>query len=426
MDMNRFQTIKTYLARLAAGVLIVVLLWGCGRVPQVTEPAPPSSRLPFVRVLLDNTARQQTILSGKRDELAIDCYKDAKHFVYYSRKGIIIKGQGKLLGLYNDAGYELDTDIDRILVSARGKDAILTHNGKDYRGLFEMVSISGQITLVNLLYVEEYLKGVVPLEIGPSRENELEAVKAQAIAARTYAMKHLGQFGADVLYDLKSDVSDQVYGGVAAENELVNRAIEATAGLVTVYHDKMINAYYSSTCGGTTDDIEDVWDKDPQPYLTSISDSGACSHSKYYTWEEKFTSDQIVLRLNQYLTQERGEQVDVGKLNDISIGSRTPGGRVASIIFETAGGHFIFKKEKVRWVIKQSDAPESILRSANFDLDVRRASDGTVAGVTFRGRGWGHGVGMCQMGAKGLSEEGVTYDSILALYYQGTELKKLY
>lgn len=424
--MNRFRKIKSYLARLSAAALLIALLWGCGRVPSVTEMAPPSSRLPFVAVLLDNTAQDHAISSVDDGELSIDCYKDDKHAVYFSRRGIRINASRKTLGLYDDNGNLLDDDVERILVSPRGKERMLAYDGKRYRGLLEMTASSGQITLVNLAYVEDYLKGVVALEIGPCQESQIEAVKAQAIAARTYAMAHLGQFGPEVGYDLKADVADQVYGGVAAENDLVARAVEATAGQVAVYHDKMINAYYHSTCGGTTDDIEDVWDKDPQPYLVSVRDDDACRISKYFNWREQFTADQIVLRLNQYLTQERGQQVNVGKLTDIRIGGRTPGGRVASIIFETSSGHYIFKKEKVRWVIKQSEAPEAILRSARFNLEIKKNGAGDINQVTFVGGGWGHGVGMCQMGAKGLSERGVSCDSIIALYYQGTELKKLY
>jgi stage II sporulation protein D len=424
--MNRFQKMKSYIARASVAALLIALLWGCGRVPPVTEMAPPSSRLPFVGVLLDNTATAHDVSSVGDDELSIDCFKDGKHLVYFSRKEIKIKGKGKKLALSNSDGYALDDGIDRILVSPRGKERVLAYDGKKYRGLLEMTASSGQITLVNLVYVEDYLKGVVALEIGPCQEDQIEAVKAQAIAARTYAMAHLGQFGPEAGYDLKSDVSDQVYGGVAAESDLTSRAVEATTGQVAVYHDKMINAYYHSTCGGTTDDIEDVWDKDPQPYLVSVSDDGACSISKYYSWREKFTADQIVLRLNQYLTQERGEQVNVGKLTDIRVGARTPGGRVASVIFETTSGHYIFKKEKVRWVIKQSEAPDAILRSAKFSFEIKKNGAGDISEVTFVGNGWGHGVGMCQMGAKGLSARGVTCDSIITLYYQGTQLKKLY
>ena len=280
--------------------------------------------------------------------------------------------------------------------------------------------------MVNIVYVEDYLKGVVPLEIGPTPEEQVEAIKAQSVAARTYAMSHFGQYGAESGYDLKADISDQVYGGIAIENKRVNGAIEATRGIVSTHNERMINAYYHSTCGGTTDDIEDVWDKPAEPYLVSGHDNEACEISKYYTWSERFTADQIVLRLEQYLSQERGNQIDIGRLTDIQIFGRTPGGRVASITFETTKGRYVFKKEKVRWVIRQSHNPDAILRSANFDLDIKRNSGGEITEVVFDGRGYGHGIGMCQMGARGLAAKGIKFDSILATYYKNTELKKLY
>jgi len=424
--MKRTLGLKSRLARLSAVILFIGLIWGCGRVPPVSEIEPPSSRLPFVRVLLDNGERLHTIGSIEKDEFTVDCYKDGRRYSYVSRRDMIVKGNKRSLALSNQTGYMLDENVDRMVIAPRGKRRIITVDGKEYRGLAELAATSGQITLVNVVNVEDYLKGVVPLEIGPTEEKQMEAIKAQAVAARTYAMAHLGQFGQEAGYDLKSSVADQLYGGVAVENDRVSRAVEDTRGIVAVYKDSMINAYYHSTCGGMTDDIEDVWDKNPQPYLVSVSDNGACKISKYYTWDERYTGGQIGLRLNQYLTQERGEQVNVGRLTDVKVGSRTPGGRVASIIFETSSGHYIFDKEKVRWVITQSAAPDAILRSANFSFTIDRDGGGNVSEVVFHGRGYGHGVGMCQMGAKGMAGQGVAFDSILALYYQGTQLKKLY
>lgn len=418
--------LKSNIARFSAVILLIIIIWGCGRIPTLTEVEPPSSRLPFVKVLLDYNARQHTIAMAKNGQMAIDCYKNDQRISYYATKPVVVAGEKQKLGLYDRAGHNLDYNIDRIIISPRSKKRNLIFDGKEYRGLFELESLSGQIKLVNIVYVEEYLKGVVPLEIGPTPDDQIEAVKAQAVAARTYSMAHLGQYGEDQGYDLKADITDQVYGGVAVENKRFNKAIEATRGEVTVYDGKMIDAYYHSTCGGTTDDIEDVWDKDPKPYLRTVQDENACDISKYFTWKEQFGADQLVLRLERYLSQARGADIGVGKLTDIRITNRTPGGRVTSVVFETTKGHFIFNKEEVRWVVRRSDNLDAILRSANFTLDIQRNGNGEINRVTFDGRGYGHGIGMCQMGAKGLAAKGVTYDSILFLYYQGTELKKLY
>jgi stage II sporulation protein D len=423
MDWPRF---KTNLARISIIALLIALSWGCGRVPSLTDMTPPTSRLPFVKVLLDETATRQEISMAGGGEMAIDCYKKEKRASYYARRPVVILGAADKVELYDERGRRLDDHIDRMVISPRNKKHFLSFGGKKYRGLLELASISGQIRLVNIVYMEDYLKGVVPLEIGPTPKEQIEAIKAQAVAARTYSMAHLGQYGEESGYDLKSSIVDQLYGGVAAENDLVNEAVEATTGQVTVYQGNMISAYYHSTCGGATDDIEDIWDKQAMPYLRMVHDEDACRISKYFTWEERFTGEQLVLRLKQYLEQERGSEADISVITDIRIAGRTPGGRVSSITFETPEGHYVFDKEKVRWVVRRSDDPKAILRSANFTVDLKRNGRGQVTEVVFKGHGYGHGVGMCQMGARGMAEKGVAFDSILSLYYQGANLKKLY
>lgn len=420
-----FDYIKSWLVRISLFVFMIVLVWGCGQVPRIEESSMPFSRLPFARILLDDASRQHKFITGG-GQMAIDCYKGDDRYSYYSRQSVKIKSEGRKLALFSGSGFTLDYDIDRIILSPRGKNQVLGYDNNRYRGLFELTSISGQIKLVNIVYIEDYLLGVVPLEIGPTPDSMIESVKAQAVAARTYAMSHLGQYGTEAGYDLKGDIYDQVYGGLSVEIKDFKDAIIATKGQVAVYNDEMIDAYYHSTCGGTTDDIEDVWEKDARPYLKMVSDGDACEISKYHTWEETFTADQLVLRLNQYLSRERGRDIRVGRLIDIRIPSRTPGGRTAAITFETTNGRYSFNKEKVRWVIGRSDNSDGILRSANFIPEIRKNNQGEIEKVVFRGRGYGHGVGMCQMGAKGMAAQGITYDSILSLYYQGTELKILY
>lgn len=423
--MNGFMRLRSFLSKISGGILFVMLIWGCGRVPHLAEAPPPVSRLPFVRVLINNNENSHTFASPQKDEMAIDCYRDDKRVSFYSRKPVRVIAEGDQLDLHDDEGRPLDIGFKEIVISTRGKKQMLAFDGKPYRGLFQATAASGQIILVNIAYVEDYLRGVVPLEFGPVGENHVEAIKAQAVAARTYAMKHLGQYSG-MGYDLKADIMDQVYNGAAPETPAVDSAVEVTRGQIAIYKGDMISAYYHSTCGGRTDDIEDVWEKDPAPYLVSVSDDSACAISKYFSWKESFTADQLTLRLEQYLSRERGDRIDVGRLIDVRITARTPGGRVASIVFETGNGHYVFNKEKVRWVVGRSEDPTQILRSAAFTIDVTKNEYGEVSRVTFEGRGWGHGVGMCQMGAKGLAEQGIGYDSILKRYYQGTALKSLY
>jgi hypothetical protein len=290
----KFLKLKSILAKISALLLLILLAWGCGRVPELREVPYPSSRLPFVKVLLTDNQTRHTISPVGSGELAIDCYKKTKRYSYFSRKPVVVHVRGNKLELYSHQGNRIDHNIDRMIVSARGRKNVLAFDTKNYRGLFNLSSRSGQIKLINTVYLEDYLKGVIPIEIGPTPEEQYEAIKAQAVACRTYAMSHVGQYGEDAGYDLKATIGDQAYGGIAVEDDLAGQAIRDTRGEVVVYGNGMIEAYYHSTCGGTTDDIEDIWDKDPRPYLICVSDDAACRDSKYFEWEERFLADQVI------------------------------------------------------------------------------------------------------------------------------------
>jgi stage II sporulation protein D len=144
-------------------------------------------------------------------------------------------------------------------------------DGKPYRGVLDVIlNKSGRITVVNQLGMEEYLFGVVPSELSPSRFPEFDALAAQSIAARTYALKNLGRFRNDG-FDLTADVRTQVYGGVGAERQPTNEAVQKTAGFALYYEGNLIDAMYTSTCGGRTEDFSNVFDSAPVPYLRSVA-----------------------------------------------------------------------------------------------------------------------------------------------------------
>ena len=293
------------------------------------------------------------------------------------------------------------------------------------RGIVKCRPDGANIELINIVYLEDYLNGVVPAEIGPRTEQEVEAVKAQAVAARTYTMSHLQQYEGEQ-YDMKSTILDQVYDGFDSENKLVNDAIESTAGRVVVYQDQFINAYYHSTCGGMTDNIADVWDRNDIAYLKAVSDSGACSWSKYYSWSESYTEQQLRGRIEQYLSTDRGRDMRVARITDVVIRDRSAGGRVLTLSVRTEDEVYKFYKDRIRWVVGRTSNPDLILPSDRFDIDISRDGDGRVETILFHGKGYGHGVGMCQCGAIGLSRTGSTYEQILKHYYTGIEIRKYY
>jgi stage II sporulation protein D len=188
----------------------------------------------------------------------------------------------------------------------------------------------------------------------------------------------------------------------------------------------MIDAYFHSTCGGRTDDIDDVWDRKEVPYLKSVDDQGACSWSKYYTWQETFTEQQLRGRIEQYLASDRGRELRVGQITDVTISERTAGGRVRRLLVRTDQDVFRFEKDRIRWVIGRTSNPELILPSDRFDVELERDGSQNVVRVKFSGQGYGHGVGMCQCGAIGHSRNGWKFDRILQLYYTNVNIKKLY
>lgn len=411
------------MARLGTALLILVLVFSCATVPILREETSSNlMRVPFVRVLLDESRNQVTI--GSDRQFAIECLQGAKQDVYYSSRPVTIVNSGRTLSVESNNG-PLSERLDEVNIIPRGSGNRLELDGYRYRGIMKLLPQGQTVQLINIVYMEDYLRGVVPPEIGKRADSEIEAVKAQAVAARTYALAHLQQYPAEQ-YDMKSSIIDQLYQGMAVEDKLTNRSIDATAGETITYNGQFINAYYHSTCGGMTDDIESVWDRKESPYLKAVEDSGACSWSKYYTWREHFTEAQLRGRIEQYLSSDRGRDLVIGRITDVVTSERTPGGRVRSLIVETAHDRYEFKKDRIRWVIGRTSNPDLILPSDRFDVDIERNVAGEIVSVTFKGRGYGHGVGMCQCGAIGLARQGWSFDDILRHYFTGVEVKKVY
>jgi len=413
-----------YLSRISVGLSFLIVIWSCGSVSSVNEETGGDYlRMPFVRVLLDDSS--SGIQVDAEGSFAVECLKDGEHFVFNSSSPVTAEIKNSKVFLKDNKGAQIHGSLNEANFIPKGKGNILILGAKKYRGIIKVLSSGKNIQVINIVYMEDYLRGVVPPEIGERTPDEVEAVKAQAIAARTYAMAHLGQYQ-DQQYDMKSSIIDQVYDGFNIEEELVNRAVDQTEGKVLFHRDEFVNAYYHSTCGGMTDNVDHVWDRKETPYLKAVADSGACSWSKYYSWNEFFTEGQLRSRIEQYLSSERGKDYRITRIKDITILERTPGGRVGELIVTTDKDVLSFKKDRIRWVIGRTSNPDLILPSDRFSLDIERDGAGYVSGVSFVGRGYGHGVGMCQCGAIGLARIGWSYDDILGHYYTNIEIKDLY
>lgn len=338
-------------------------------------------------------------------------------------------------------------------------DGRLTYGDQAYRGDFlVIVSPTGAgLTLINTIDLEAYLRGVVPWEIGRHPQEFQAALEAQAIAARTYTISHL-QARRNHGFDVFASVMDQVYRGATGEDELCNAAIEATAGLVLRWQGEEIDAYYSACCGGMSSRIESVWPRGGQAYLTEHFDGPAradgdhdmddafCAESKYFTWRETWNASQLEAQLQETLPayidymsrgsrarwagalfspRQGGVDPDLpGAVFDYEILGRTPSGRVAHLAVTTTAGTYHVRGDRVRWVLRPASGRPAILRSALFDIEIERDEQG-LQRITAVGRGFGHGIGLCQTGALAMAERDYTAREILEHYYPGALLARV-
>ena len=306
-----------------------------------------------------------------------------------------------------------------------------------FRGRLAVVSRGSAFDAINELHLEDWLKGVLPAEIGDA---PLEALKAQAVAARSEAVHKLARPPhASEGFDFCTDVHCQVYKGVGAEKVEATRAVTETRGTVLVSGSEVIDAVYHDVCGGVTANVEDVWDAEPSAWLVSVYDSaqpvrpalrdeGAlarflespasgtfCDSSqpgypsyarKYYRWTKTLSAAEIA------------KAGGVGRVTDVVVRERCASGRVRKLQITGERGSRIIEKElPIRNALD--------LWSGLFVI--RQEMRGQyVDRVTFVGAGHGHGVGMCQMGARTMAARGFSCPAILAHYYNGAKPRRIY
>lgn len=290
-------------------------------------------------------------------------------------------------------------------VIALKEDDLLRINGRMYRGQVVIRrDKKGRLNIINEVNIDDYLYGVLPHEISPAWS--LEALKAQAVASRALALYRKGRSRAKD-YDLDATVFTQIYRGVEGEDRRINQAVNETRGKVLTYKEKIINSIFHATCGGYTEEARNVWPGSEEPYLKEVPCT-FCKASPYYEWEERIKERDLKKILE-------GKGLGLSKIKEIEITEKSPSGRGIQI------------------AIKQHRKTQ-FLRANNFRLflgpDFMRSTLFTVSKekneFIFKGHGWGHGVGMCQWGAKGMAEEGKDYNEILKHYYTGANIEKIY
>ncbi|KPK41708.1 MAG: hypothetical protein AMJ78_04710 [Omnitrophica WOR_2 bacterium SM23_29] len=298
-------------------------------------------------------------------------------------------------------GFKID-DIaigaKTIAIEPTGKAKVYI-DGRIFRGEIKVLKNDRGLLIINILELEEYLYGVIRNEV--STWWPMEAIKAQAIAARTYALYQIKESkGKD--YDVTADVSSQVYGGIFSEKWRTNKAVDRTKGRVLVYRGSIFPTYYHATCGGATFDASYLWKIDSPPLKGVKCDW--CKRSPHYKWERW-----VLIREVKEKLEKAGYILD--DLVRLEPTKKDTSGRILEIRVKGKTNTVDIQGKEFRRIMGPN-----VLRSMNF-----RA---TLVGpyVAFEGLGWGHGVGMCQWGAYYMARRGKKTEEILSFYYPGSKI----
>lgn len=334
---------------------------------------------------------------------------------------------------------EISSAQNRVTVKA-GANA---PSAKVYGGSLRLQpNAHGSFTIVNNVSLETYLRGVVPYEIGPGAPTE--AIAAQTIIARTYALRNLRRFQVDN-YQLCATVHCQVYKGLSGATPKTDRAIAKTAGLVLTYQNELVDALYSSTSGGVTAYFSDTWNGVERPYLKSVIDStysvwdlSRASLADEQTFRQfinkkqgfnetgrslfRWNKTRKIADLNQdlrkYLQKTRHPLADFTTIEHMEVIKRSPSGRILNLAVKTDKGIVELEKNEVRSAFEPP-------RSTLFYLEPIYDESQQLTAYAFVGGGFGHGVGLSQYGSYNLANLGYSAAKILAFYYPGTTIQPL-
>lgn len=296
---------------------------------------------------------------------------------------------------------------------------VLSGRAQSYRGNMELRTQAGGFTVINELPLEEYLYGVLPREMPASWP--LEAQKAQAVAARSYALAQLGTYR-NYGFDLMANQQSQMYGGYNAEHSTSSRAVDETRGQVVLRLGKPISAFFHSSSGGYIENCQDVW-REVIDYIQARPDPYD-KNPNHYNWVVTFSQDQLVSQLrekkNFYNSPGQAERVfsrvdDIQVLEKTSSGARVKKIRISGI---DSGG------KPLKAELSNADVVRSAfgLKSALFEMSREMSPDGKLKTLTLKGSGYGHGLGMSQYGALGMASQGYNYQDILKYYYNNVQV----
>lgn len=384
-----------------------------------------------------------------------------KCFQVLSGSNYRIKMTGSFGTVFLDGGEEYAYPQLRSLTPDENGVCCVSLGERKYRGRIEIGRYnSTTLTAVNIVPLEEYLYGVVPAEMTSSWHEE--ALKAQAVCARSFALVKAGYGGASNAkkgYKIVDTVSSQVYKGYLAETVKTNRAVDATRGEMICYNNKVVPSYFFSSSGGRTEASKDVWAVD-LPYLKSVTDFYEQNASRA-VWQELLTFEKI-----EKLLEQQG--LSVGTIKNLFVSKYSETNRVVALNVVSGKQSLTLQGTTIRTVLNLNSTKFKIVRKGDIpDQAAVKSAQGSTTGriskmyvasadgvtraseklaqyivkgadnlsnyprtapeksneVLFAGMGYGHGVGMSQYGAKGMAEAGYTYKEIIEYYFTGAGVR---
>ncbi len=353
---------------------------------------------PVVRVLVQEARKNISITSEGRIKLTTDKGKSLGTFMPDEYRPLKISPLSTGISVNGET-----TDSSMLVISSIDRMPIKIGNFS-YRGEIVLhLNNNWKIEVINRLDMEDYLKGIMKAEISPGWP--VECLKAQAVVARTYSLYQMEGNSNKGMYDLKATTESQVYKGITGEDPRSNLAVNETRGLVLVTDTGYLPSLYHACCGGHTENSKYVFYDHPS--LIGVP-CNYCNDSPHFEWEAAISKVKIRnLFLRQYYR--------MGPIEDIVVIKRTPNGRIETLqIIHTLGDDIINGKQ-LRALVGND-----IIRSTLFSIIIDNDT------LIFQGKGWGHGVGLCQWGAKSMAEKGMAFKDILRHYYPLARLDNAY
>ncbi len=362
-----------------------------------------ASREPIIRVLIKKDKNLRV-----RSDSSIPLIIKGNQFFNKRVKGLTINDNRNKKSLFFDYAKDKIYNLNNNSFTIRSYDKRGIWVGdKRYSGIINLIFKDNQIYVINKLGIEKYLSSVVGAEM--PHEWPLEALKAQAIASRTYALKKKG----NVLFDIDSTQKDQVYNGLESRTINTQRAVRATRSLIIIHNNKLINALFHSSSGAQTENSEDVWGN-KYDYLRSVNDFDR--YNPKLIWRKSFTKYELKKLFPR-----------TGGIEGIKIIKKSNTGRIKAlkIIGEYGSKQMLGKDFRSKLRLNSTLFNYSFIKeNLNDGIDSnQKLTNSTQPYFLISGRGSGHGVGMSQWGAKYMATKGATAEQILQHFYKGIKVK---